>query len=129
MPTKVYAIIFGLVVIAAGCKSNDTITPANSASAPAAASPATNGSPSASPSSTATVSVAKSKIDSCKLLTSDDLKAVQGEPLKGALRSDRENGRLTISQCYYSLPTASNSVVLNITTPGEGSDERSAKTF
>ena len=66
----------------------------------------------------------KSKIDSCKLLTSDELKQVQGEPVKEALRSDREQGGLIVSQCYYSLPTAANSVVLNVTTATEGAGAR-----
>lgn len=42
---------------------------------------------------------------------------MQGESLKDASRSDRENPEFVVSQCYYLLPTAANSVVVSVTTP------------
>jgi hypothetical protein len=53
--------------------------------------------------------------DACSLLTSEDLRAVQGEPLKSTKRDDRTTGQFLISICYYELPTAVNSVSLSIT--------------
>jgi len=53
--------------------------------------------------------------DACSLLTSEDIQAVQGEPLKTTKRDDRATGRFLISICYYELPTAVNSVSLSIT--------------
>jgi hypothetical protein len=64
----------------------------------------------------------KAKIDVCALLTSDDLKSVQGEAPKEAQRSDRRDGAFVVAQCYYALPTTSNSVVLNVTSEGEGAN-------
>jgi hypothetical protein len=71
----------------------------------------------------------KAKVDVCALLTSDDLKGVQGESLKEAQRSDRRDGAFIVAQCYYALPTTSNSVVLNVTTAVEGQGARSPKEF
>lgn len=92
-----------------GCKSSDnpastaaTTTPAASPLAVAASSP--------SPSSPAS-----SSIDPCVLLTKEDLKTVQGEELKQASRSDQPNPDYLSTQCYYLLPTAANSVVINLT--------------
>ncbi len=126
MPSKAYVIVFCLVMMTAGCSSNDTST--NNASAPASVSPATMANPATSPSATNTSTV-KAKIDTCSLLTSADLKAVQGEAVKEAQRSDRQDGGFIVSQCYYSLPTSANSVVLNVTTAGEGGEAANPRTF
>jgi hypothetical protein len=133
MPSRAYAIVFGLVLIgtfASGCKSTDESQPATTGNAPAASplvtvSPTTtNGTPAVSPNSEV-----KAKVDACALLTGDDLKSVQGEAYKEAQRSDRRNGDFIVAQCYYALPTTSNSVVLNVTTAGEGQGARSPKAF
>jgi hypothetical protein len=84
--------------------------------------------PATSPANPNTPTV-KAKIDVCSLLTSADLKEVQGEAVKEAQRSDRQDGGFIVSQCYYSLPTSSNSVVLNITTATEGAGAADPRTF
>lgn len=58
------------------------------------------------------------KIDSCKMLTSDELKAVLGESLKETKASDRADGGFNVSQCFYALPTFSKSVSLSVTSAG-----------
>jgi len=63
------------------------------------------------------------------LLTSDDLKSVQGEAVKEAQRSDRRDGDFIVAQCYYSLSTTANSVVLNVTTANEGQNAGNPKQF
>jgi hypothetical protein len=65
----------------------------------------------------------------CALLTSDDLKGVQGEAYKDAQRSDRQDGDFIVAQCYYALPTTTNSVVLNVTTAKEGAGATSPRQF
>jgi len=88
-------------------------------SAETAASPAANATnPNATPSPGA--SVAKGKLDVCSLLTSDEIKAVQGEPLKDTKPSTRTTGALIVTQCYYELPTASNSISLTLTESNSG---------
>jgi len=127
MPAKAYAFIFCLVVLTAGCSSNDTST-TNTANTPASASPGATANPATSPATPNTAAV-KAKIDTCSLLTSADLKEVQGEAVKEAQRSDRQDGAFIVSQCYYSLPTSSNSVVLNVTTASEGAGVANPRTF
>jgi len=128
MPTKVYAIVFSLLVIMVGCSSSNSPTPANSSPAPASATPANVTSPGESPAPPAT-STAKTKLDTCQLLSSDDLKEVQGEAPTEAKRSDREDGGFIVSQCYYALPTTSNSVVLNVTLPSESGGAADTRKF
>lgn len=74
------------------------------------ATPAASASPAASQSA-----VAKGEIDPCSLLTSDDVRAVQGEPVKETKASRQATGGLVSLQCYYGLPTSSNSISLTLT--------------
>jgi len=104
-----------------GCASKDSNSPESNTpgSSTTGASPSTNSS-----SSPQTV---KSKIDACSLLTSDDIKSVQGEAYKDAQRSDRQDGDFIVAQCYFALPTTANSVVLNVTTAREGASTNPRK--
>jgi hypothetical protein len=127
MPPRIYAIIFGVLLITTGCRSTDTSTPANVS--PPGSSPAAMTSPGTTSPAAPATSAVKAKVDICALLTSDDLKNVQGEAPKEAQRSDRRDGAFIVAQCYYALPTTSNSVVLNVTTATEGQGARSPKDF
>src|SRR5881394_1407377 len=110
---KFAAVIFLLfAMVLKGCRSVGPTT-----------KPVVTSSPGAMP---ATV---KSKIDVCNLLTSDDLKEVQGEPYKEAQRSDRLDGEFIVAQCYYALPTTVNSVVVSVTSAKDETAARSAKAF
>ena len=128
MPSRIYAIIFGLLLITTGCRSTDTNAPANGGSAPGS-SPAAMTSPGTTSPAAPATSAVKAKVDVCALLTGDDLKSVQGEAPKEAQRSDRRDGAFIVAQCYYALPTTSNSVVVNVTTADEGQGSRSPKQF
>jgi len=133
MPTGTNSIllgilIFGVFFVASSCKSADNSAPANVPGS-SASNPAFMTSPAATSPATPTSSAVKAKVDVCALLTSDDLKAVQGEALKEAQRSDRRDGDFIVAQCYYALPTTSNSVVLNVTTASEGQSAHSPKQF
>ncbi len=107
----------------ASCSSNtgSTNTPANSTTNPTA-------NPSTAPATT-NAATFKSKIDPCSLLTSDEIKAVQGEAYANAMRSDRQDGDFIVAQCYYALPTSVNSVVVNMTTGKETAGAPNPKTF
>lgn len=112
MNSRFSAIALAALFFAACNSAKDSSAPANGApnsATPAMASRAT------SPPATA-----KAKVDVCGLLTSDDLKKVQGESYKDAQRSDRQEGESIVAQCYYALPTTANSVVLNVTTAKDG---------
>jgi len=129
MPSRIHAVIFGLLLVMAGCKSADNSAPVTSANAPAVSSPAAMTSPTTPGPAGPATSAVKAKVDVCALLISDDLKNVQGEAFKEAQRSDRRDGEFIVAQCYYSLPTTSNSVVLNVTTANEGQSPRSPRVF
>jgi hypothetical protein len=65
----------------------------------------------------------------CNLLTSDDLKDVQGEAYKDSKRSDQLDGEFIVAQCYHALPTTVNSVVVNVTTAKDEAGAPSPKGF
>ena len=88
-----------------------------------------NSTATASPTPRPTAAPVKSKVDACNLLTADDLKAVQGEAYKEAQRSDRLDGDFIVAQCYYALPTTTNSVVVNVTTAKDDANARTPKAF
>ena len=95
----------------AGCQSSDPQAQSSKTANPASSTPDAKASP--------TPIALKSRVDPCALLTSDELKTVQGEALQTTLPSEREYGEYLIAQCYYQLPTITNSVVVNVTTPKE----------
>lgn len=75
------------------------------------------------------VSDASKTIDACALLTSKEIQAVQGEPLKETTLGGRSEGGFLISQCYFALPTSANSISLLVTQRGESSGARDPKEF
>ena len=108
------AFAFCVLVVAIGsCKSSNTNqTPANNSSGiseiTASPSPVPSGSPSAPP----VMAEAKAKVDACALISSKEIEAVQGEPVRETKLSGQAGGGLQISQCFYTLPTFSNSISL-----------------
>jgi len=66
-------------------------------------------------------------IDACSLLTSKEIEAIQGAPLKDTKPSANSQGGLTISQCYFLLPTAAESIVLTVTQRADGAGGRDPK--
>src|SRR5881409_1503481 len=52
--------------------------------------------------------------DACALLTAKDIEAVQGEAVAAVKSSRPGRGPFDISQCYYTLPTFSRSISLEI---------------
>jgi hypothetical protein len=63
--------------------------------------------------------------DACTLLTKEEIQAVQGEIFKNTKPSQKVAAGLTVSQCYFELPTAANSVVLTVTRKAEGGRDAS----
>lgn len=56
----------------------------------------------------------------CALLTTEEIEAVQGEAVKDTKASEKSAAGLSVAQCYFELPTASNSIVLTVTRKAEG---------
>ena len=66
-------------------------------------------------------------IDACSLLTSTEIETILGAPLKDTKPSANSRGGLTVSQCYFLLPIAANSIVLTVTQKADGSNSRDPK--
>jgi len=126
--------LLGLAVGLVGCaKAEAPQPPANNQ--PASAQQANTASPSAatqsSPQQTTTASTdsGKSKVDACTLLTSKEIQSVQGEALKEVKSSGASEGSFTVSQCFFTLPTFTNSISLTVTQRGDGPGARDPKQF
>lgn len=119
-----------LAVIGACRKSNTTQSPSNTSSGTSEATTASS-SPvqSGSPSTTQVATVVKPRVDACALLNSKEIEAVQGEALKETKLSGQAGGGLQISQCFFTLPTFSNSISLLVAKKGNGSDAKDPKDF
>lgn len=88
--------------------------------------------PATQPSQPATIANAesnKSKIDACALLTSKEIESVQSEPLKETKPSEKFEGGFAVSQCYFTLPTFTNSISLTVMQRGDGAGARDPKQF
>src|SRR5258708_36014255 len=117
-----YIIVLGSL-FGAACRSGDSSSPANTGGANQSAATVNTPTPrGVSP-------PVQSRVDACTLLTAGDLKRVQGEVFKDAQRLDRLDGDFIVAQCYYTMPTMANSVVLNVTTAKDESGARTPKAF
>jgi len=109
-------LLAGSLILTNGCSSSNTNeTPQNAAATSTASSSATPESAASTGTSSTTPATAKMKISACSLLTTAEIKAVQGEALKEAKGSERASGNFLTSICYYELPTSSNSISLSLT--------------
>lgn len=93
-----------LLAALAGCSKSETPAPPTAQ--------ADKSSPSASP------SPAGPPVDACSLLTSDEIKAVQGEAVESAQATPASEGELAVSQCFFKLPSFINSISLQVTRQG-----------
>ena len=103
-----------LLAVLAGCSKSDRTTqaPPEQAASPAAARvPATPMAP----------------IDPCSLLTSEEVAAVQGEAVVGTKPSLNQGRGVAIYDCFFTLPTFTNSVSLSVTQAGAGADAQDPK--
>lgn len=122
-------LVFGVV----GCAKSEVPQSANNQAA--IATQTTPGSPSALPQNgepmptTSGATIARGKTDACALLTSQEIRSVQGEPLKETKGSGSAEKGFSISQCFFTLPTFNNSISLVVTQKGDGADSRDPKEF
>jgi hypothetical protein len=84
--------------------------------APLATGQTHDGSPPKAKAGSASAS-AKEKIDVCKLLSSAEVEAEQGEPVMEAKSSTRPSGRMLMSQCVFHTTTFAKSVNVALATP------------
>jgi hypothetical protein len=60
----------------------------------------------------------QAKADPCKLLTSADIQAVQGDPVQETKPSTQPGGGLVMSQCLFRTAAPSKSVSVTVASPG-----------
>ena len=77
----------------------------------------------------ATSSQVKPKLDSCAMLTSQDIESIQDEALKETRLSETSANGFNVSQCFFTLPTFTNSISLVVTKRGDGAGARDPRQF
>ena len=65
--------------------------------------------------------------NACTLLTSAEIEALQGEPLQESKRTAPGDKSLTVSQCFFRLPTLTKSISLQVVRPGKQPGARTAR--
>jgi len=115
-------VLLSLLTIA-GCSSSTTQQPV----AVETASPS-QASPSSLPVSSEGLAV-KPRIDACALLTSKEIESVQGEALKETKLTGQSAGGFSMSQCFFTLPTFTNSISLLVAQKGEGAGANDPKEY
>jgi hypothetical protein len=113
---KFAVVILVTALVAAGCSKSKTPEVSTATPQPSAR-PATTTS---APSAPATVSTPVADSYACSLLTTEEIQAVQGEAVKSTKASQGFAPGMTVSQCYFELPTTSNSIVITVTRKAEG---------
>jgi hypothetical protein len=63
--------------------------------------------------------------DACTLLTGEEIASVQGEPVKESKSDRKEANGLTVSQCFFALPSYERSISLVVVQKGSGDGVRS----
>ena len=69
------------------------------------------------------------RVDSCTLLSPRQIQSIQGESLKETKSSASSARGFSVSQCFFTLPTFTNSISLVVTQRGDGPDARDPKEF
>jgi len=117
MPSKLFAVLVATsIVLSVGCRSNEGGASANASKAQATPQPTSAVAvANTSPAPNAPAAANNPNADACKLLTPEEIQAVQGEGLKSAKGSDTSTNSLSVSQCFYETTSFSNSVSLTLT--------------
>ena len=101
-----------LILALVACSKKPTPAPAET-SAEKSKSPA----PASTPANAVT---SKNHIDACSLLTAPEIEGIQGAAPVDTKPSINSQRGLTVSQCYFLLPVAANSIVVTVTQRSEG---------
>ena len=108
---------FCLLLAAAGCSKSETSS--SSTETPQEKSPT----PAPEPAKAA-AAARKSQVNPCALLTDQEIETIQGAVPKERKSSEKSQSGLVVSQCYFLLPTASDSIILTLTQKADGPDAR-----
>ncbi|HZG53019.1 MAG TPA: hypothetical protein VEZ40_12865 [Pyrinomonadaceae bacterium] len=125
----IFALCLAVVVASSGCNQSSgsaeqqqpgakqTASPPNAANAnAAAAAPSPAGA-----ANNADAAPGANAFDVCALLTSDDIKAVQGEAVRESKPARRSGTDFAVNSCFYTTQTFTKSVSLEVTQKGASS--------
>lgn len=132
MHPKLTVLVLSSIIATAGCKTTTTTPPVANSPQTSAGNSSPSSSPASQPSlpsSTADSSATKARLDACALLTSKDIESVQGEAVKETKLTGQTAGGISVSQCFFTLPTFTNSVSLLVAQKGEGNTAKDPKEF
>lgn len=133
MHLKLTVFLLSCILAMAGCSKSSEPTANAPNAGTTSTSPALPGSsPSVQPGavvSPAEAVAVKPKIDACALLNSDEVQAVQGEAIKETKLSGQATGGFSISQCFYTLQTFTNSISLTVAHRGDGAGAHNPTDF
>jgi hypothetical protein len=82
-----------------------------------------------SPSAKALPGVETTLSDPCSLLSSQEIESVQGEPIKETKSGISSARGFVVRQCFFELPTPSNSISVIVTEKSDGKDSRDPRDF
>ena len=127
MQLRLIVLLLSLLVVNGCARSGTSQTPTNTnvlapATTAAAPSPQQETTTAASPQ-------LKPKLDACAMLTSQEIQSIQGEGLKETKLSENSANGLHVSQCFFTLPTFTNSISLAITQRAVGPGARDPRQF
>jgi hypothetical protein len=114
-----------LLLLVAGCSSTQQ---PRAVTTPALA-PASSTTPASQPAAQEAAVEVKPRVDACALLTSQEVKAVQGEEPKETKLAGRLTSGFAISQCFFTLRTFSNSISLMVAQKAEGPGAKDLEEF
>lgn len=133
MRFKLPIFLFASLLMIVGCNkttqppvSNPQSTSETSSSLSPSTSPASVAGTAAAPAQAAETKLA---LDACALLTSKEIASVQGEATKETKLTGQSTGGFSISQCFFTLPTFTNSVSLLVARRGDGAGAHDPKEF
>ena len=119
-----------------GCRGSNTSQTATNANAAQAGQPSPTSTTSpATPSTQQPTTAAaaspnvKPKLDACAMLTSEEIQSIQGQALKETKLSERSADGFHTSQCFFTLPTFTNSISLTVTQRADGPEARDPRKF
>jgi len=131
MQLRLIVLLLCLFVIN-GCARSETSQTATNTNVPQREQPSPALAASAavpSPQQGTTAPQLKPKLDACAMLTSQEIQSIQGESLKDTKLSESSANGLHVSQCFFTLPTFTNSISLAITQSAAGAGARDPREF
>lgn len=128
LKSKSLLVVVSLFVLT-GCQRNEQPQITNSANASPSVGQQVSPGTQTPPADPASSSQSKAKVDACALLTSAEIEGVQKETVKETKLSGSSNGGFSVSQCFFTLPTFTNSISLQVTQRGDDAAARDPREF